>query len=287
MGKVPADEVQARLAAAGVVYEQYLAADRLRAELTAAGLGPATASPAESSQLLCTWNAYALVSLAQAFIDAEGLEAGRPGFLPRVTEQQALVLLADVPAWLARAQRAVVDPGYDVATELALPTPLPPWVVVEPCPRSHVLAMQAAGRAMLERIEAELASLAQVPATVAVSARLRGAAAQAQSQLQSAAAILSAGRAGRIHESVEQPLRAAVGECYVLGQLLARPMLVQRLPPGPLVPTQVVGLPPPGPFPTGPGGAGYAPPYQPDAGYGYQGYGHHGSGHHGSGHHDD
>lgn len=271
-GNVPADEVQERLAAAAVAYELYLSAEQLRSELAAAGITPATASPAESSQLLCTWNAYALVSLAQAFVDAEGLESGKPGFLPRVTAQQALTLLSEVALWVARARRAATDPGFDVAAEVALPSPLPPWVIVEPCPRSHALAMQAAGRAMLDRVEAELASLEQMPAASAETLRLRGMATQTHSQLQSAAAVLSAARGAQAHEGIEQPLRAAVSECYALGQLLARPLLMRRLPQG-----QLSALPPlPGPP------QGYPPPMFPNPPRGYdRGYGHHGYGHHG------
>lgn len=282
-GKVPADEVQARLAAAGPVFEQYLAADRLRAELTAAGIGPSTASPAESSQLLCTWNAYVSVSLAQSFLSAEGLEPGEPGFLPRVTHEQALVLLMEVPTWSARAQRAASDPGYDVATEVALPAPLPPWVHAEPCPASHLRAMRAAGDAMLERIEAELGSLERMPSAGPLIIQLRGLATQVHAQLTSAAAMLGHAVGRRAHDSVEQPLRSAVAGCYVLGQLLARPVLVRRLPPGYPFEALASAQPAAGPW-AGRPDPGYAPgaaePYGP--GYG-PGYGHG----HGYGHDDD
>lgn len=284
-GKVPADEVRARLAAAGAVFEQYLAADRLRAELAAAGIGPSTASPAESSQLLCTWNAFVLVSLAQSFLSAEGLGPGEPAFLPRVTHEQALVLLMEVPTWSARALRAASDPGYDVATEVALPAPLPPWVHAEPCPASHLKAMQAAGDAMLARIEAELGSLERMPSAGPLTAQLRGLATQLHAQLTSAAALLAHGVGGRAHDSVEQPLRTAVAGCYTLGQLLARPMLVRRLPAGNPFgappPTQAspgrwAGQPDPG-YPPGPAelygpGYGYGHGYRSGYGHGY-GYG--------------
>lgn len=267
-GKVPADEALALLAAASGVYEDYLAADKLRDELAAAGIGPEQASPAESSQLLCTWVAYASVTLAQAFIDAERIDRARGGFLPAVSAGQVLVLLRDVPAWSARARRAAQEPGYDVAAELRLPVALP-WIVVEPCPRAHLEAMHAAGRVMYDRVEAALSEVERLsdPLTP-VLGRLRGLTVEAQVRLDYAAALFRAGRVTG-HEEIESALRDGVSRCWTLGQVLARPRLAAVVPPASPRPADAAR--PPVPYPRRP----------PQNGWFEGGHSHHGDhGHH-------
>lgn len=266
-GDVPADEVLALLSAGGTAYEDYLAADRLREELTGAGIDPWTASPAESSQLLCAWNAYALQSVAQAFVEAAGLTVGTGGFLPKVTAEQALRILREVPSWSARARRAAADPGFDIAREVALPAPLPPWVVVEPCPRSHLQAMRSAGVSMLERIEASLADLDRLPSARGNpdKTRLHGHAEDVRARLSYAEDMLAAGSGMVVHEGAEAALRDAVATSFYLGQLVSRPRLARvGPPPRPFVDAS----PPSGPL------TGYGPPARP---YGHEDdHGHHG-----------
>ncbi|WP_292976605.1 hypothetical protein [Mycobacterium sp.] len=229
-GEVPADEVLALLSVGGGAYQDYLAADQLREELARAAIDPWSTSPAESSQLLATWNAYALQSLGQAFVDAEGLAPGTAGFLPRVTADQALRFLREVPKWSARARRAAMDPGLDVAREVALPAPLPQWVMVEPCPRSHLQAMRSAGAIMLERIEAALADLDRLPSAKQHpdSARLHGYAVDVRSLLDYAGAMLAGGSSATVvHDGAERALREAITTAFYLGQVVARPRLAK------------------------------------------------------------
>lgn len=224
-GKVPADEVLALLAATGGAYDDYLAADQLRSELALAGIDAERTSPSESSQLLCTWVAYASVSLAEAFVDAEGVDRARGGFLATVSEQQVLLLLRDVPQWSARARRAAAEPGYDVAAEVRLPVRLP-WIAVEPCPRSHLTAMRRAGTVMLEQIEAALADLQRLTQSASpVLTQLRGMAVDAHTRLEYADNLGTAAAVGTMHENVERVLRDGVTACWTLGQVLARPRL--------------------------------------------------------------
>ncbi len=254
----------AHLAANGGVYEDYLAADRLRSELAAARIEPWITSPAESSQLLCTWNAHSLLSLAQALVDAEGLDPARGGFLPQVTAEQALRFLRETPSWAARARRAAVEPGYDVAAEVRLPAPLPPWVVVEPCPRSHLVAMQAAGSTMLDRIQAILGDLERTPSAAGhpVATQLRGWATEVQTRLEYGTDLFAAAAAGGLHEDIENALREGVAACHLLGQVLARPRLHSLVTAGPVL-GPPFGYPAPG-----------------DSGHHSYGQGHHHHGHH-------
>lgn len=269
-GDVPADEVLALLSVGSSAYQDYLAADQLREELATAGIDPWSTSPSESSQLLATWNAYALQSLGQAFVEAEGLAPDAGGFLPRVTADQALRFLREVPRWSARARRAATDPGFDVAREVALPAPLPQWVVVEPCPRSHLQAMGSAGATMLERVEAALADLNRLSPTKQHpdSARLHGHAADVRTRLDYADAMLAGGsKATAVHEGAEWALREAITTAFYLGQVVARPRLAK------IAAASVAGVAAaPGPSPA----AGYSPSSWPQNHHGYGYGGHHG-----------
>lgn len=227
-----ADLGRAQAGAAG--YEAIAAADELRAELAAAGIDAWIASPSETSQLLCAWNAFALQSLADAFIDTDAGTGAARGFVARVTADQVQVLLREVPLWAGRARRAAADPGYDVAVEVSLPAPFPPWVRVEPCPRSHLAAMVAGGRAMLDRLAAALADLrrgatgdhrGQVQ-------RLDGLFADLETRLASVA-LPPARSAPAAHEAIEWQLRDGVARSYHVGQVLARPLLAAAPYPSP------------------------------------------------------
>lgn len=260
-GEVPAADVRARLAAGAGAYDDIAAADRLRAELLAAGIDPFTASPAETSQLLCAWNAYALQSLAEAFLEADEASPRTfsAGHVAGVTAEQVELVARDVPAWSGRARRAAADRGYDVAAEVALPVSQLAWVRVEPCPDSHLAAMRRGATAMLDRVEAGLADLQRAAAEDPRVSRLRGLVADAQGRLAYAAGTPSRGLDPRGHEALEAALRDGVVRCLVLGQLLARPRLLDR-------PSRAAGPPPPA----------APPPWGAPAPWGWHHGGHHG-----------
>lgn len=231
-GRVSIEELRPALAASGSAYDDLFAAEALRHELATAGITPWTASPAETSQLLCAWNAYALRSLADAYITAEtGSAMTQTGYLARVTADQVSRLLADAPAWSGLARRAAADPGFDVATEAPLPARLPAWVIVEPCPRSHLEAMQAGTAALLERVEAAFADLdplaSQSPNAGSV-ARLRGLLAELQGRIQAGPTHGGGTVRASMHEAAEAGLRDGAARCFALGQLMARPRLLDR-----------------------------------------------------------
>lgn len=235
-GQVSLDELRPQLGAAAGAYDDFLAAEALREELAGNGITLWTASPAETSQLLCAWNAYALRSLADAFIAAEtGSSTSESGQLARVTAEQVSLLLADVPIWSARARRAAVDPGYDVAAEAPLPAQLTAWTAVEPCPRSHLEAMHAGTTALLERVEAALSDLERLStrAEAGSLARLHGLITEVQTRAGAIALVRGAAVRSAAHESTEAVLRDGAAQCFTLGQFLARPRLLDRPPPRP------------------------------------------------------
>lgn len=276
--EVPVERVRSWLQAGQGAYQDVLTADQVRTELVGAGIGPSRMSPAESSQLLCAWVAYALQSLADEFVAAEESTGPppAPGFVSQITSEQIRVLAADVPGWIARTRRAATDPGYDVAAEIPLPAALPPWVRAEPCPFSHLVAMRRAAAIMFERLELAMADFERTAADDAGGAphQLRGLLVEVQTVLGAVPdQPLLEHRLAREHESIEATLRDVVGRCFSLGQMLSRPRLLR----GPSRPPN--WSPPPQQSPDWTAAAPDRPP--PDQWYGY-GPTHHGphSGHH-------
>jgi hypothetical protein len=231
-GEVAATTVEAYRRAGSVAYQDILDAEQVRADLAVSGSGLWDASPAQASQLLCAWNAFALQTLGDELVEADYRADPRTaGYLPPVTAEQAAAFLGEVEHWSASARRAASDPSYDVAAEFALPVPLPDWVRVEPCPPAHLAAMLAAARAMRGRAEAALADLVRTPAPdgkKAAAGRLRGMAAEADSVTGFGEALWTPGATAEVHEQVENSLRRGITAYYRLGQLLAMPALLDR-----------------------------------------------------------
>jgi hypothetical protein len=231
-GEVSAVTVEAYRRAGASAYQDALAADQVRAEMAAAGTSLWAAGAGQASQLLCTWNAFVLQTLGDELVEADYRADPRTvGFLPRVTAEQAAAFLGEVESWSARSRRAAADPGYDVSAEIALPAQLPGWIEVEPCPRAHLAAMLATGRAVRGRAEAALADFtrAGTPAGQEKAAsRLAGMAADAASVLSYGESLWAPAVPQGVHEQVENSLKRGIAAYYLLGQLLAMPGLLDR-----------------------------------------------------------
>jgi hypothetical protein len=63
-GEVSAATVEAYRRAGAAAYQDLTSAEQLRADLAASGASPWSATPGQASQLLCTWNAFALQKLS-------------------------------------------------------------------------------------------------------------------------------------------------------------------------------------------------------------------------------
>jgi hypothetical protein len=271
-GEVGAAIVEAYRRAGAAAYNDQAEAERVRSELVLSGRSIWTAAPHEASQFLCTWNAFALQTLGDELVEADYRADPRTvGYLPRVTAEQAARFLGEVEHWSARARRAACDETYDVAAEITVPAPLPRWVEVEPCPRPHLDAMLAAGRAMRGRAEAALGDLAKAEPPEGMEdgkARLFGLAAEADTAISFAESLWSPDAGPELHERVEESLRRGIATYYHIGQLLAAPMLMDRAPIAPDLAASAP-LPPPRsvshvglPFPGQPGSV---PPALPDS----------------------
>jgi hypothetical protein len=231
-GEVAATTVEAYRRAGSVAYQDMLDAEQVRGALAVSGNGLWSASPAQASQLLCAWNAFALQTLGDELVEADYRADPRTvGYLPPVTAEQAAAFLGEVEHWSARARRAASDAGYSVTAEVWLPVALPDWVKVEPCPPAHLAAMLAAARAMRGRAEAALADLVRTAppeGKAAAAGRLQGMAAEADSITGFGEALWTPGATQEVHERVENSLRRGIAAYYRLGQLLAMPALLDQ-----------------------------------------------------------
>lgn len=226
-GEVDASALEAYRHAGAAVFAKLEAAEQLRP-----GVDAWAPSPAQASQLLATWNAYCLQTLAEQLLDADfAADPGTVGFVPPVTAEQVRRLFAQVPMWLSRAAQAAENPRYDLSSELVLPADLPPWVEVSPCPHTHLTAMLSASRAIRERSEAAMSDLTKaVPADREDdAARLRQLAADAASAADYAADMVAPRLDRQLHEDIEARLHHALERYYRLGQLAAMPSLIATL----------------------------------------------------------
>lgn len=247
-GEVSAETVEAFRGAGRQVYDDIAEADQLRQEILVDGTDLWTASPAQLSQLVCTWNAFALQSLGEAFIDADYQADPRTtGFLSRATAEQAAAFLGEVEHWSSQARQARADSGYSAFAHEHLPAPLPSWVRVEPCPLAHLVAMIAGGRVLHDRLQTALADFHSLSVPTDHSrdvSTMSGLAAEADSGLEYASRLHSESVTGRVHEAAEASLRRAVETYYRLGQLLAAPGLLAHGDPAyPAVPSTRLPLP--------------------------------------------
>jgi hypothetical protein len=231
-GEVAATAIEAYRRAGASAYQDMLDAEQLRRDLSVAGGSLWTTRRDQASQLLCAWNAFVLQSLGDQLVDADyQADPHTVGFLPPVTAEQAAAFLGEVEQWSARARRAASDSGFDVAAEVALPAELPGWAEVEPCPRQHLAAMLAAGRAMRDRAQAALADLVagDPPADKTTAAsRLRGMAAEADTVMSYGESMWAPDVPAEVHERIENSLKRAIAAYYLLGQLLAMPALADQ-----------------------------------------------------------
>jgi hypothetical protein len=237
-GEVGAATVEAYRRAGAAAYNDQAEAERVRSELVLSGRSIWTAPLHQASQLLCAWNAFALQTLGDELVEADYRADPRTvGYLPKVTAEQAATFLGEVEHWSARARRAACDETYDITTEISVPAPLPRWVKAAYCPRPHLDAMLAAGRAMRGRAEAALNDLTKAapPSDQAdAPAQLFGLAAEADTAISFAESLWSPEIAPGIHHRAEESLRRGIAAYYRLGQLLAAPMLLERVMTAPL-----------------------------------------------------
>jgi len=235
-GEVSAETLDAYRRAGLGVYDLLGAAEARRGELAGATAGDV--DHATRCFLLCAWNAFALQTVGDAFVDADYAANPRTvGFVPPVTKEQALRFYGEVESWMGHGQEAQANPRSRLP--LALPAELPAFAEVEPCPAEHLQAMLAAATRLREHAETAILDAEKLPgASQEALAELRALLASATNAADYAARLYGDGNVSQeLHERIENSVKEALRSYYLAGQLAAMPDLVGRRP----MPVSVTG----------------------------------------------
>ncbi len=110
----------------GAVFDLYVAVEKRRDELLEAHADLWDLDSSTQAQFLCSWNAFALQTLGDAFLQADyTADPKTVGFVPRVTERQVLALYSEVEPWVSREHQSQSNPEYRF--DVMVPALLPPW----------------------------------------------------------------------------------------------------------------------------------------------------------------
>src|SRR4051812_23170351 len=225
-GERSAAPLEALRVAGKAAYDELLQADRLREELAVGEIPAWTAPPGVGSQLLAAWVAFVLQTLGEALLDADYAADSRTvGFVPADTYEHALACLSEVADWIDRARRAGLDPGYDLATELTLPVPLPAWVAAG----GHAAALVLAVSSLRGQVELALHGLerAQVPAEHQAGVNwLKQQASRAATTADYATSLHSSGNDPALAAVIQRNLTQALELWLQVGQMAAMPRLL-------------------------------------------------------------
>jgi len=223
-GEVPADSLEVYRLAGSTVYDLLDRVHREREEAKVGGGSPWAAARSLQFQIAFAWNAFVLQTLGDEFA---GAEQAAPGFLHRVTADQAATFYQQVEPWVSRANQAASNPDYE--SDVHLPAELPPWVEVEPCPRAHLAAMMAALRSIRGRAVLAIGAFdeGEVPEEYRQRFGLvRQRIAAADTAAEYAVQLWTGDQSKRMHELIEQQVTSALEGYYVAGQMLALPEVV-------------------------------------------------------------
>lgn len=228
-GEVATDTIDAYRAAGASAYDLLVDAEQARAALSENDYWEVP--DATQSFFLCTWNAFALQSLGDAFIEADfEYDRRTVGFIPPVTAEQAASFYAEVEQWLVRARQAQSDRSYRL--DLYVPAELPEWVEVEPCPMPHLHAMLSACRTLREHAAVSVMDLKKrAPAGRAQDVeRIDSLLVTATTTADYADQLhgrLHQGQAAsqELHERIETSIKDALERAFLVGQLAAMPTL--------------------------------------------------------------
>ncbi len=239
-GEVPATTLEAYRRASVAVFDLLTQAEQERLSASADGKNAWTLPPAKQAELVCSWNAFVLQTLGNAFLDADYRDQpATVGFVPPITADQVLRFYTPVEGWLTRAQQAHADPGYRL--DVTVPADLPPWSEVEPCPNSHLHGMLEAARAILSHAQTALNVLENAkdltPEQEKQRGTIRGMLAAAAAKAKYADDMHSHNPTRDVHERMEEHLKVAIEQLFRVGQIAAMPQnATQAVPPNPSMP---------------------------------------------------
>lgn len=230
-GEVSAETLEAYRRASLSVFELLDHLERERLTARAEGKTPWTLAPGEQAVGVCAWNAFVLQTLGNAFLDADyQTHPGTVGFVPPITADQVMRFYEPVEPWLRRARQAQANPQF--VLDVTVPAALPAWSEVEPCPNTHLKGMLHAMRAVRDHAQAAMAYLeASAPTDPRPQRQLdtiRQHYAAATTQARYADDMHGIDPSRDVHERVEEYLKAAIEQFYLVGQLVAMPERAEK-----------------------------------------------------------
>lgn len=228
-GEVHATDLEAYRRAGDSVYQMDTIQER-RKTMFVNGQSPWDVDSATQAQLFGAWMAYALQTLGDDFVEADyAADAGTIGYVPPVTEEQAMAFYIEVADWTSMAQEAAANTRYRHSIKGV--KPLPHWVEVEPCPMAHLHAMVTAATKLGERAEALMVDVREAHTTEEQKLELqrveqllaRGNTYRERAQRQWG---LGEDLSDELHEQIEKNVKQAIQAFFDAGQLLAMPSLI-------------------------------------------------------------
>jgi hypothetical protein len=112
-GAVSAEMLKAYRRAGNSVYDLVLPAEAQRLDYKIQGLNPWTVPPDLKAQLLCIWNAFAMQTSGNEFLEADyQFNPATVGYVPSTTAERILAFYAQVEGWLCRARQTQSNPSY-------------------------------------------------------------------------------------------------------------------------------------------------------------------------------
>lgn len=171
-------------------------------------------------QGLCAWNAFALQTLGEALLGADGAPHSR------ATATQTLALFAEVEPWLSRGLQAGVNEEF--ALDGDVPASLPVRGELELASQTRLAVMLRAMRSLRHHAEvaASILDEAKPPPDHPVHlGRLCELRAQSSSAADYAEGLYHPQLPPRLCEQVQRRLWTAIHGYYLLGQLLNMPHL--------------------------------------------------------------
>lgn len=191
------------------------------------------------------WVAQAFIAIARSLKEADdALDPDTRGYMPRISHDQALALLAQVGDAFALISATLADPSY--ATGRPLPVPLHPRILAPGrCPVGHLKGMLQAAQYLdtyaqveVERYAEATRAVSDAPPEVTTAAqRLTGELAAARSRLAMATATVMPILNGQpvdtaTHEAAENNLWTCLAAYVWFGQVVAIPSLLEQPHPG-------------------------------------------------------
>lgn len=229
-GEVPADTLEAYRRASLSVHELLAQVRQIKTEAMAEGRFVWDLPRHEQIAMVCAWNAFALQSLGNEFLDADfNHDPKTKGFVPPATADQILRYYGQVEGWLSRAYQAQTNPNFRL--DIAVPADLPPWISAHPEPEAHRMARVSAMRTIHDQVSDWMEFLGEGPEAAEDQPaynEIQQLYAASATKARFADDLQDAAKSADMIDRVEPQIEDAIEGFYRLGQVVAMPSLLRK-----------------------------------------------------------